>query len=798
MHATKTLLLLTSCALCIAFAQAARADYFGLEVIDRSSSYPICQDPSNAEIPFKLSLCEVHAIYDNPTDRLISVAFTNVSTTDPAGFFQHPLGGNTAPPCAFISLYPTLVCDSFVSLGVDCFDLIDRTTTDPDFDFTAFNTSGEVSGGWFNSAPSSGQGDPDANGRVMIARFSYKQNKNTSGDVCIFTQLDGSKDIVAFLLEPFDCSVPGGGLPGSGQSDPGCVDATGNCFEANATIGCDCTPCCNLICSLSPFCCDETWDGLCALLACDPDQGCDVLACQDCNNNGRKDGEDIACGGGETCGTIPGSYDCNNNGTPDECEIDMNSPAPGTYYCPGQCNPVCGTCTGLCDPDCNFNGIPDECDIASGSSPDSDGNGIPDECQDCNGNGIIDMCETDCGAPGGPCDGVPGCGTSPDDCDGNGIPDECDVAVRGPIFVSGANADELAHCETALACGRLYPAVIEWALDKSRITPADETKPILAIGLNGVDTQAVQALGNWLDGIEPTPGLDIVTEIDPNEPFSIPNVNFADYAVIYVPSVAFWTDGGITNAQLAALNTRTADIEVFLDFLGGGVVALTEGHPPEGGASHRPYDWLHFPIGFFDIFESDACPTPALAQIPGHTADCNNQSGFHYHNQFGDQLPSTGVVVLATSPSPESDALLVGRVDLAAELDCNANGTPDGCDIDACFPGSPEFPGCADCNQNGIPDECDIADGTSPDSNADGVPDECDCGTCPWDSPVGGPNGVVGPEDLAYILGNWGPIPPDADIALVCIDNLDPNPGNGNIGPEDLAKILGHWGPCPP
>ncbi len=72
-----------------------------------------------------------------------------------------------------------------------------------------------------------------------------------------------------------------------------------------------------------------------------------------------------------------------------------------------------------------------------------------------------------------------------------------------------------------------------------------------------------------------------------------------------------------------------------------------------------------------------------------------------------------------------------------------------------------------------------------------------DCGPCPWDSPVGGPNGQVGPEDLAYVLGNWGPIPPGADFEFVCIDDKDPNPGNGNIGPEDLAKILGTWGPCP-
>ena len=171
-------------------------------------------------------------VFDDPADRLVSVAFTNVSTTDPQGFFQHPLNFvNTAPACALIALEPTVECDSFVTLGLEC----DRggSTTDPDFDSTKFNTSGEVSGGWYNSAPSNGQGVPDANGRVMIARFSYKQNKNTSGDVCVFAQLAGSKDIVAFLLEPFDCSVPGGGLPASGSGTIWYVDD-----DPSATDGC--------------------------------------------------------------------------------------------------------------------------------------------------------------------------------------------------------------------------------------------------------------------------------------------------------------------------------------------------------------------------------------------------------------------------------------------------------------------------------------------------------------------------------------------------------------------------------
>jgi len=60
-----------------------------------------------------------------------------------------------------------------------------------------------------------------------------------------------------------------------------------------------------------------------------------------------------------------------------------------------------------------------------------------------------------------------------------------------------------------------------------------------------------------------------------------------------------------------------------------------------------------------------------------------------------------------------------------ASADCNANGVPDECEADCDGDGVPDA--CeADCNANGTPDDCDIAAGTSADCNANGIPDECD------------------------------------------------------------------------
>ena len=47
-------------------------------------------------------------------------------------------------------------------------------------------------------------------------------------------------------------------------------------------------------------------------------------------------------------------------------------------------------------------------------------------------------------------------------------------------------------------------------------------------------------------------------------------------------------------------------------------------------------------------------------------------------------------------------------------------------------------------------------------------------------------DGAVGPDDLAQLLGNWGP----------CAECPADFNGDGVVGPLDLAILLGAWGPC--
>ena len=74
-----------------------------------------------------------------------------------------------------------------------------------------------------------------------------------------------------------------------------CGDAeSGNCFNANFTPFCDdqcgaesCIGCCQLVCAVDPYCCDASWDGLCASEAmqlCPCLQGGQPPANDDCQN----------------------------------------------------------------------------------------------------------------------------------------------------------------------------------------------------------------------------------------------------------------------------------------------------------------------------------------------------------------------------------------------------------------------------------------------------------------------------------------------------------------------------------
>ncbi len=74
------------------------------------------------------------------------------------------------------------------------------------------------------------------------------------------------------------------------------------------------------------------------------------------------------------------------------------------------------------------------------------------------------------------------------------------------------------------------------------------------------------------------------------------------------------------------------------------------------------------------------------------------------------------------------------------------------------------YQGELDCNANGTPDACDIASGDSDDDNGNGIPDECESG-CEWD--LDG-NGVTDVNDLLILIAGY-PAAYDVDDLLALL-----------------------------
>ena len=235
-------------------------------------------------------------------------------------------------------------------------------------------------------------------------------------------------------------------------------------------------------------------------------------------------------------------------------------------------------------------------------------------------------------------------------------------ASAGLVLLSGDDADDSGHCNGTL-CGGLYAAVLSSAVS----TSASPGSGILAIGVN--DSQALIGLNSWNAPVNGGPGATITFR---NSIADIDSVNFADYDVIYIPSNSLNTAGGITPAQLTALNTRQADIVHFLNVLGGSLVALTE-----AGSSNQ-YGWLPVALTIADEQHADVTPTADMAAIaPGATAT-NMDHGF-YHTVFLGPPGFSGLKVLAISAdAPANHAVIIGGVGVTITANVTCQITPSG------------------------------------------------------------------------------------------------------------------------
>ena len=139
-----------------------------------------------------LFVINVYVRFTEADDRFLHIGFTQIYTQNGSNFYQHPLGGNTAPNDALVSLFPSVAFDTFVTFGVKTNDGSDTTATTPDFSMGL----NKISGGWYAN-PESGQGEagnyplnPDGTYWILFAQLTIdnKPGNWLAGSMLVFWQ----------------------------------------------------------------------------------------------------------------------------------------------------------------------------------------------------------------------------------------------------------------------------------------------------------------------------------------------------------------------------------------------------------------------------------------------------------------------------------------------------------------------------------------------------------------------------------------------------------------------------------
>ena len=456
----------------------------------------------------------------------------------------------------------------------------------------------------------------------------------------------------------------------------------------------------------------------------------------DCNSNGSADVDDVSAGT---------SNDCDGDGVPDECEIDSGSGAPGGPF----------FCTQFCAADCDVSGIPDVCEIAAGSAP------------DCNSNGEIDACENGTPPDLGPIDGVAGSEYGPGLVVQNTQTQFGDSTLGA---VDSANGSELDVAYGAIQDGVLY-LVLAGNLE-SNGNDLEIFIDSIAGGQNRlrgdnavVDGDGLNRMGDSGSGN----GLRFDAGFDADYWFSVSGGGTPYVLNVFYATLP--TSGGGSGFLVGTGGAGTDGA------LGGGFdpfgIKCTIDNRNTGGVSGGT--GADSGSGVTTGVEL-RIPLAAIGDPPGAVRVCALVNGAVHDfvsNQVlgplggGGNLGEPRNVNFAAIGSDQFFTVGVNP-DTPVVFDCNSNGIPDECEIDAGSgaPGGPFF--CVqncdpDCNGNGLPDDCDVPG----DTNGDGSADDADL------------------VQLAGCLDG-----PGVAVTSMCQCMLDRD-GDGDIDLADFAALQG-------
>ncbi len=211
-------------------------------------------------------------------------------------------------------------------------------------------------------------------------------------------------------------------------------------------------------------------------------------------------------------------------------------------------------------------------------------------------------------------------------------------AFAGKLFISGQDSDDSGHVSTAFGAQML-----------NFLASGNTNMGSGILILGGNTSTSATTIATWN-------GVASQTLTAASGAAAIAAQSFAGYAGILMPSADTQTSGGISQAELDAINARAGDIATFVN-TGGNLMAFTE----QGltGA----FGW--FPLGALStssISTADVSQTAALLAA-GLTATNAEIAGDLYHNNFTGPSGFFGLSVLARDNATGEAVILGGGVE---------------------------------------------------------------------------------------------------------------------------------------
>ncbi len=391
----------------------------------------------------------------------------------------------------------------------------------------------------------------------------------------------------------------------------------------------------------------------------------------------------------------------------------------------------------LSPPDCNSNGTPDDEDIAMGESDDCNENGRPDECEsqaDCNANSMLDICDLfdgtslDCNDDDTPDE----CQLSGNDCNTNGTPDDCepddDCNENGTADICDVASGSVPDCNT------------NGIPDECELSG---TTILLNADFEGGLPAGWSASALWH-----------VTSACPRSNSCNP-IRWAYYG----------QDGTCTFNAGNTSGAITAPAVTIPAFSSSVTLTYCSAYGGEAGNSNQSdWDW---------------------AWVSANGVEVDDVS------LGGDQATWETRTVNLTSLAGQTVTLRFNFDTIDNLFNSELGWQIDQVHLEAVVVGS------EDCNANATPDECDVAAGTSPDCNADQVPDECQAPVpCPCEGLLGDmdANGLRDGEDLHLFIPCY--LGGDPDVAGCGCADMNTNGGFSMIDINMLVNCLVGLG-CP-